>query len=49
MVSADKYARLVNTSDLSGFYHYDSAAKLIIGGRVAQAVKALLAAASAPS
>jgi hypothetical protein len=49
VVSADKYARLVNTSDLSGFYHYDSASKLIIGDRVAQAVKALLAAASAPS
>jgi Carbohydrate esterase, sialic acid-specific acetylesterase/Immunoglobulin I-set domain len=44
VVSADKYARLVNTSDLSGFYHYDSASKLIIGDRVAQAVKALLAA-----
>jgi hypothetical protein len=49
VVTADKYARLVNTSDLSGFYHYDSASKLIIGDRVAQAVKALLAAAPAPS
>ncbi len=49
VVNADKYARLVNTSDLSGFYHYDSASKLIIGDRIAQAVKALLAAATAPS
>lgn len=47
VVSADKYARLVNTSDLSGFYHYDSASKLIIGDRIATAVKALLAAAPA--
>jgi Carbohydrate esterase, sialic acid-specific acetylesterase len=45
VVGADKYARLVNTSDLSGFYHYDSASKLIIGERVAQAVKSLMAAA----
>lgn len=49
VVSADKYARLVNTSDLSGFYHYDSGSKLIIGDRVAQAVKELLVAAAAPS
>ncbi len=49
VVSADKFARLVNTSDLSGFYHYDSASKLIIGDRIAQAVKALLAAAPAPN
>lgn len=48
VVSADKYARLVNTSDLSGFYHYDSAAQLIIGERVALAVQALLVAAAAP-
>ena len=47
VVSADKYARLVTTSDLSGFYHYESASKLIIGDRIAQAVKALLAAAPA--
>lgn len=46
VVGADKYAMLVNTSDLSGFYHYDSASKLIIGERVAQAVKSLLAAAA---
>jgi Carbohydrate esterase, sialic acid-specific acetylesterase/Immunoglobulin I-set domain len=49
VVSADKHARLVNTSDLSGFYHYDSAAQLIMGERIALAVRALLAAASAPS
>lgn len=47
VVSADKYARLVTTSDLSGIYHYESASKLIIGDRIAQAVKALLAAAPA--
>ena len=48
VVDADKYARLVNTSDLSKFYHYDPAAQLIIGDRVAQAAQALLAAAPAP-
>jgi Carbohydrate esterase, sialic acid-specific acetylesterase/Immunoglobulin I-set domain len=48
VVSADKYTRLVTTSDLSGFYHYESASKLIIGDRIAQAVKALLASAPAP-
>jgi hypothetical protein len=48
VVKADKYARIVNTADLSGFYHYDPAAQLIIGERVALAVKSLLAAASAP-
>ena len=48
VVSADKFARLVTTSDLSGWYHYDPAAQLIIGDRVAQAVQALLAAAPAP-
>lgn len=47
VVSADKHARIVTTSDLSGFYHYDSAAQLIIGERVAQAVQALLVAQSA--
>ena len=49
VVDADRYARLVNTSDLSKFYHYDPAAQLIIGDRIALAVKALLAAATAPS
>jgi hypothetical protein len=48
VVKADKYARIVSTSDLNGFYHYDSASQLIIGERVALAVKALLAAAPAP-
>jgi hypothetical protein len=42
-VKEDKYARIVNTSDLSGFFHYDSASQLIIGERVALAVKSLLA------
>jgi hypothetical protein len=48
VVKEDKYARIVNTADLSGFYHYDSASQLIIGERVSLAVKSLLAAASAP-
>ena len=48
VVAADKYARLVDTSDLSKFYHYDPAAQLIIGDRVAQAVKALLVATPTP-
>lgn len=43
VVGEDKYARIVNTSDLSGFYHYDPAAQLIIGERVALAVQSLLA------
>jgi hypothetical protein len=43
LVKEDKYARIVTTSDLSGFYHYDSASQLIIGERVALAVKSLLA------
>jgi hypothetical protein len=48
VVKEDKYARIVNTADLSGFYHYDSASQLIIGERVSLAVKSLLAAALAP-
>ena len=47
VVKADKYARIVNTADLNGFYHYDPAAQLIIGERVALAVQSLLAAAPA--
>jgi hypothetical protein len=39
----DRRTRLVNTSDLSGFYHYDPAAQLLIGERVAKAVQELLA------
>ena len=41
-VTADKQARLVNTTDLSGFYHFDPAAQLIIGERTAKAVQLLL-------
>lgn len=48
VVKADKYARIVNTSDLNGFYHYDPASQLIIGERVSLAVKSLLDAAPAP-
>jgi Carbohydrate esterase, sialic acid-specific acetylesterase len=48
VVIADKHARIVNTADLSGFYHYDPAAQLIIGDRVAQAVQSLLLATAAP-
>jgi Carbohydrate esterase, sialic acid-specific acetylesterase/Immunoglobulin I-set domain len=48
VVKEDKYAQIVNTADLSGFFHYDPAAQLIIGERVALAVKSLLAAAPAP-
>lgn len=48
VVSADKYASIVNTADLSGFFHYDPAAQLIIGERVALAVQSLLAEAPAP-
>ena len=48
VVEADKYARIVKTDDLSGFFHYDPAAQLIIGERVSLAVKSLLAAAPSP-
>lgn len=44
VVNADNYARIVNTADLSAFYHYDAAAQLIIGERVSLAVQSLLAA-----
>ena len=47
VVKEDQFARIVTTSDLSGFYHYDPAAQLIIGDRVAQAVQSLLVAAPA--
>ena len=46
-VNADKYARIVNTADLNGYFHYDPAAQLIIGERVYLAVQSLLAAAPA--
>ena len=48
VVNADKYTRIVTTSDLSKFYHYDPAAQLIIGERVALAVQSLGAAVAAP-
>jgi Carbohydrate esterase, sialic acid-specific acetylesterase len=41
VAESDANARLVVTSDLSTYYHYDSAAQLIIGERVAKAVQAL--------
>jgi hypothetical protein len=41
-VAADPYARLVETDDLSGFYHYDPAGQLIIGDRVAKALIPML-------
>lgn len=44
-VNADKNARIVNTADLSGFFHYDPAAQLVIGERIALAVQSLQAAA----
>ena len=47
IVKADPYARIVNTADLNGFYHYDPAAQLIIGERVSLAVKSLMDAAPA--
>jgi hypothetical protein len=43
-VKADQYARIVNTADLNGYYHYNPAAQLSIGERVALAVQSLLAA-----
>jgi hypothetical protein len=42
VVAADPHARSVVTDDLSGFYHYDPAAQLIIGERVAHALQELL-------
>jgi hypothetical protein len=41
VAESDANARLVVTSDLSTYHHYDSAAQLIIGERVAKAVQAL--------
>jgi Carbohydrate esterase, sialic acid-specific acetylesterase len=41
VAESDASARLVVTSDLSTYYHYDAAAQLIIGERVAKAVQAL--------
>jgi hypothetical protein len=42
VVAADPYARLVKTDDLNSFYHYDPAAQLIIGERVAKALIPML-------
>ena len=39
VVDEDAHAQLVETYDLSGFYHYDPAAQLIIGRRIADAVE----------
>ena len=48
VVAADKYARMVATADLSGWYHYDPASQLIIGERVSKAVRSLLSAVPTP-
>lgn len=42
VVDEDAHALLIPTDDLSGFYHYDPAAQLIIGKRIADAVPAAL-------
>jgi Carbohydrate esterase, sialic acid-specific acetylesterase len=42
VVSQDTHAALVKTNDLSGFYHLDPIAQLVIGQRVAQAVQRLV-------
>lgn len=42
VVAADAHARLVKSDDLSGFYHYDPAAQMIIGERVGIALESLL-------
>ncbi len=42
VVAADTQTRLVKTDDLSGFYHYDPAAQLIIGERVGIALRSML-------
>ena len=48
MVNEDKFARIVKTDDLSGFFHYDPAAQFVIGERVWLAVKSLLVGSAAP-
>jgi hypothetical protein len=48
VVESDPHARLVSTDDLSGFYHYDPAAQLIIGERVANALKPMLSGGQPP-
>lgn len=42
VVAADAQTRLVKTDDLSGFYHYDPAAQLIIGERVGIALRSMV-------
>jgi hypothetical protein len=42
IVDEDEHAQLIVTDDLSGFYHYDPAAQLIIGQRIADAVQGAL-------
>ncbi len=44
VVNEDVNTRIVNTADLSGFFHYDPAAQFIIGERISLAVQSLLAA-----
>jgi hypothetical protein len=41
VVMKDEHARLVVTDDLSNYYHYDPAAQLIIGRRIAAALQEL--------
>lgn len=42
IVDEDMHAELVVTDDLSGFYHYDPAAQLIIGRRIADVMETTL-------
>lgn len=42
VVDQDAHAQLVVTDDLSGFYHYDPAAQLVIGKRIADALESVL-------
>ena len=41
VAQADPLAELVTTDDLSGFYHYDPAAQLIMGERIAKVLAAV--------
>ncbi len=42
VVDGDEHAQLIPTDDLSGFYHYDPVAQLVIGKQVADAVERAL-------
>jgi hypothetical protein len=42
VVDEDPLAQLIVTDDLSGYYHYDPAAQLIIGARVLEAIQTLV-------